>query len=283
MLQGGRAVAGLFSVKGQPGIIVTAEIAQPPQYPSMEFGSPGWQDRLLDRLPRDLVPEAQPWVADHQARGDDLGQRGPGDDAAEQPLVDGSADQGRGLERLPCHRLEAGSACQHHIAGRARYLAQASLQHRADVERIAAGDAVQLCRVDLAAGRQRPHGVGTQRSERKAPGAALDDQIAQRDAQWMGAGQFVAAIGHDQQHRDLADPSREKAQHVEGGLVGPVHVLDNNDRQRPRLAKLGEEGAEELFAGGVCPAQGVQVAANLLRDVEKRAERPGCEHSVAGP
>ena len=41
MLQGSRAVAGLFGVKGQPGIIVTAEITQPLQYPSVEFGPPG--------------------------------------------------------------------------------------------------------------------------------------------------------------------------------------------------------------------------------------------------
>jgi hypothetical protein len=57
MLQGSRPVAGLFGVKGQPGIIVTAEIAQPLQYPSMEFGTSGRRDRLLDRLTRDLVPE----------------------------------------------------------------------------------------------------------------------------------------------------------------------------------------------------------------------------------
>ena len=82
MLQGRRAVAGLFGVKGQPGIIVTAEIAQPLQYPGMEFGTPGRRDRLLDRLTRDLVPEAQNRMAGHQPRRDDLGQRGPGDDVA---------------------------------------------------------------------------------------------------------------------------------------------------------------------------------------------------------
>lgn len=41
MLQGSRAVVGLFGVKGQTGIIVTAESAQPLQYPSMEFGTSG--------------------------------------------------------------------------------------------------------------------------------------------------------------------------------------------------------------------------------------------------
>ena len=67
MLQGRRAVAGLFGVKGQPGIIVIAEIAQPLQYPGMKFATPGWQDRLLDRLTRDLVPEAQHRLAGHQS------------------------------------------------------------------------------------------------------------------------------------------------------------------------------------------------------------------------
>ena len=47
MLQGSRAVAGLFGVEGQPGIIVTAEIAQPLQYPGMESGTPGRACGLL--------------------------------------------------------------------------------------------------------------------------------------------------------------------------------------------------------------------------------------------
>jgi len=67
MFQGSRAVAGLFGVKGQPGIIVVAEIAQSLQYPGMEFGTPGRQDRLLDRLTRDLVPETQNRMAGHQS------------------------------------------------------------------------------------------------------------------------------------------------------------------------------------------------------------------------
>jgi hypothetical protein len=66
--QGRRAVAGLLGVKGQPGIIVTAESAQPLQYPSMEFGTPGRRDRLLDRLTPDLVPETQHRMAGHQSR-----------------------------------------------------------------------------------------------------------------------------------------------------------------------------------------------------------------------
>jgi hypothetical protein len=73
MFQGRRAVVGLVGVKGQPGIIVTAESAQPLQYPSMEFGTPGRQDRLLDRLTRDLVPEAHNRMAGYQSRRDDLG------------------------------------------------------------------------------------------------------------------------------------------------------------------------------------------------------------------
>jgi hypothetical protein len=48
----------------------------------MEFGTSGRQDRLLDRLTRDLVPETQNRMAGHQPGGDDLGQRGPGDDVA---------------------------------------------------------------------------------------------------------------------------------------------------------------------------------------------------------
>jgi hypothetical protein len=48
----------------------------------MEFGTSGRQDGLLDRLTRDLVPETQHRMVDHQSRRDDLGQRGPGHDVA---------------------------------------------------------------------------------------------------------------------------------------------------------------------------------------------------------
>jgi hypothetical protein len=61
-----------------------------------------------------------------------------------------------------------------------------------------------------------------------------------------------------------------------------VHVLDDDDRQRPRLAQLGKERVEELLPGRVCPAQRVQAAVDLLRDVEERTQRPGREHAVTG-
>ena len=61
-----------------------------------------------------------------------------------------------------------------------------------------------------------------------------------------------------------------------------MHVLDDDDRQRPRLAQLGKERVEELVPGRVCPAQRVQAAVYLLRDVEERTERPRREHAVAG-
>ena len=124
--------------------------------------------------------------------------------------------------------------------------------------------------------------MGTEGSQRKAPRTALDGQIAESDAQRMSVGQLIVAVAHDQEHRDLADPSREKAQQIEGGLVGPMHVLDDDDRQRSRLAQLGQERVEELLPGRVCPAQRVQAAVYLLRDVEERTERPGREHAVAG-
>ena len=117
MLQGGRAVAGLLGVKGQPGIVVTADSAQSLQYPGMEFGTPGRAHRLLDGLPRDLVPETHHRMAGHQPGCDDLGQRGPGHDVLEQPLVDGAADHSRRIQGLPGLRPEAPGAGQDHIPG----------------------------------------------------------------------------------------------------------------------------------------------------------------------
>jgi hypothetical protein len=86
----------------------------------------------------------------------------------------------------------------------------------------------------------------------------------------------------DQQRGRGLEPPAKKAQQVDRGLVGPVHVLDDDEVQHPRLAHLPQQRAEELVAARSRSAQLRKRAAKLRGDVEQRTERTRREQPVAG-
>jgi hypothetical protein len=69
--------------------------------------------------------------------------------------------------------------------------------------------------------------------------------------------QLVVAVGQHQHAGQVGDPPGEVADHVEGGVVGPVHVLDDHHR-RP---------VGELLVGGT------EDRVPLRRDVHDRVQR----------
>jgi hypothetical protein len=74
--------------------------------------------------------------------------------------------------------------------------------------------------------------------------------------------QLVVPVGEHQHAGQLLDAPGEVADHVKGGVVGPVHVLDDHHR-RP-LRQLLVHGAEDLVAlghGRRGPSQGTVAAA----------------------
>jgi len=107
--------------------------------------------------------------------------------------------------------------------------------------------------------------------------------VARRDAERVRGGQALVPVGGQEQDREVADPPAEEAQQVDGGLVGPVDILHDQHVQLARRTDLPQQRGEQLFAGGVGPAQLQQLAAELAGDVEERAERPRGEQAVTGP
>ena len=104
---------------------------------------------------------------------------------------------------------------------------------------VAAGAAVQLAGVDVCAGQLR-HRFGRQRRRRDAVGDPAR-QRAEHHAQRVRAVEFVVAVGGDHERRQRLDPARQQPDDVERRLVGPVQVLEHDDRgpsaARPRARR----------------------------------------------
>ncbi len=74
-------------------------------------------------------------------------------------------------------------------------------------------------------------------------------------------------------------PTKEPQQ-IDGGLVRPVDVLDDNDVQL-WFEKPAQQCIEEFFAGGLSAAKLEQWATGLSRDVEQRSEGARSKETVA--
>ena len=97
----------------------------------------------------------------------------------------------------------------------------------------------------------------------------------------MGAVELVVAVGGEYESGSTLDPADEELQHVERGLVRPVHVLDDQDRRRPR-PQLAHERRRDHVRSGAALDELLELAARELGDVEQRPERPRREQGVAG-
>ncbi len=74
---------------------------------------------------------------------------------------------------------------------------------------------------------QRPHGLGRQRAEGEPPDLGQPGPLGDLAAQRVAAVQVVGAVGRDDGDRAREGAGEQEAEHVAGGLVGPVEVLDD--------------------------------------------------------
>jgi len=93
---------------------------------------------------------------------------------------------------------------------------------------------------------------------------------------------LLVPVGDDQHRRGPLQPPPQEHQQVQGGLVGPVGVLDHHHLPR-RLGKLVLERGEDGLAWAPRGEQLGQPAARLAGDVVQRPQGPRREQRVAGP
>jgi len=97
----------------------------------------------------------------------------------------------------------------------------------------------------------------------------------------MGAVELVVAVGGHDQDRHRLHPAGEQPQDVQGRLVRPVHVLEDEHGRgrRPQLAGQRRHHRMRHRAPG---HDRLQLAAGPLGDLQQRAEGARREQRIAG-
>ena len=98
-------------------------------------------------------------------------------------------------------------------------------------------------------------------------------------AQRVPAVQVVAAVGRDDRDRGVEAAGEQEAEHLAGGPVGPVHVLDEEQQRRGPAEQLegGVHGREQVgpVAGGRLSSAGSGCSGST--------RRAGISRAMAGP
>ena len=85
---------------------------------------------------------------------------------------------------------------------------------------------------------------------------------------------FVVAYRDYDHGAQLGGPPADHPQYFEGGLVGPLHVLQDHNPGTPLSPQQAEKGGQDAVAVRVGQGR-AQLPAHLISDVEDRRQRPG--------
>ncbi len=206
-------------------------------------------------------------VLAHELRLEQLRQCPLAGDLGHDAQVERRARDGRGLDRAAGAVAELGEADHHGVADRVRQ------RHRAPARQLQARRALaqraahaqrdgELAREEghtLGAVVDRTHEVGLrgewehagdelarlgepERRQQDLLEPACAAQIVAQAAQAVAARQPVGAVAADDQQPARGDRLRERRQHLQRGLVGPLQVVE----QHERVAEARERAAQRL-------------------------------------
>ena len=103
----------------------------------------------------------------------------------------------------------------------------------------------------------------------------------QQPPQRMAAVHLVVAVGQQQHRGEVGDAPDQVAQQVQGGLVGPVHVLHDQHGGVPGPVQLVQQrGEERVPVAGVAQRPG-QVGTDAAGEVADRAQHARRRQVVA--
>ena len=213
-------------------------------------------------------------------------RRSAGSSAAGSSTSSGSSAAGTSVgttaSRSTAARHPAGSVDdpgQHGVPDRRRHLAGGRREHLGHQERVAGRGGGHRRRVDAGLGGQhRDRRVGE--SGQLQPDHRGAGQAADHPPERVIGAQLLLPIGDHQQCRQLRHPAGQRPQHVQGRLVGPVRVLDHDDRGPLGEGHLGQQRLEQRVP--LAGADAERDAGQLPDHVPERAERPGGDQVLAG-
>jgi hypothetical protein len=203
---------------------------------------------LLDRTARDLVAEGESLGAqlDHPRQlGGDERVDVRAQELRREPGADVGGDHRQPLERVAGLGIEASQPGQDRVGDAGRHLVGRRGQRRGDVERVASRELVQGGAIAPGARRERPHGAARERREREAVDGVAGER-AQEAVQRVTGPDLLVAQGQDEHGADRLDAARRVAEHVDGRVVGPVDVLNHEDRRAALRELLHERGEDAV-------------------------------------
>ena len=198
----------------------------------------------------------------------------------EQPELGLRLGHGHRAEQRPCGRTQARRAREDGIADRRWDLSIAARQHLRDEEGVARRPAVELVGIDPVGLGELRHRVGRQPRDLEAIDPLRRGQLAEDDPQPLAQVEVVVAIGGDDEGGHRLHLPGQQPQDVEGGLVGPLHVLEHeHGRRAPR--ELAQQHRRHLVRSCVARGDVREVATGVLGHVEQRAQGARREQRVA--
>ena len=231
-------------------------------------------------------------MPEHQATGahpQDAGVLGLGQrvqPAAEQRLGQLEVHRGRHhgqlLDGVAAVRAQPAQPGQHRVGHGDRDRGPRGGQRLGDVERVAAAQLVQHPGVPgpVPSGvpDQLDHRVGGQRLERQ-PGHRHAGQRPEQPARRVLGRHRVVAVGQHQDGGQPLQPAGQVGQHVHGGVVDPVQVLDQEHVRRRPAQLLDHRRVDPVGAPG--PQRGLQLPPGAGRGVAQWAQRARGDQVVA--
>ena len=179
------------------------------------------------------------------------------------------------FERPLCGGLELAQPREHGVHDGGGHLRVRRREHFGDEERVASR-ARQHGLDGLAPERGDPRG---REAGERDPGGGRPGEVAEQRLQGMPRRHVVRTAGEHDERVHAVQPPGELAQRVEGGVVGPVHVLDQQER-RLLAREAGQQRLQQVVAGAV-GERGPQRRWAVPGDVAQGAEGPRGEQVVA--
>ena len=201
------------------------------------------------------------------------------DASLEHGHLHAAGDDGDEGQELARRRGEPSDPTHGQLRHRSRYVRAAGAEQFGDEQRVATAELGEPRHGQLGAARQLGDGGFAQRRQVDADqGVAREftDDVRQR----LAAGQGDVPAGHDQHPVAVGDPAPHMTHQIDGRLISPVGVLDDQHR-RNRSPQQGEHLGEHppTVVGLERPEQ----LRSSIGQVPNGAERIGCGDVVAAP
>ena len=278
-------VAGLSRVVDDARQVGVLPSDQRVEHPPVQFHPACHRQRVRHRPAGELVPERhrsrrhgeQAVLLGHRQRGQPARHEG-----VDQPPLHRGRDHGELVERALAGRVQAAHPGQHRIGDRGGDAVPVSCREDlGDEERVARRHGEHLVGVDPAGGAQPPDRVRRQAPQWQPLDPARGRRLAEQLLQGMLSGQLVVAVGQHQHRRQAGDPACQVSQHVQGGLVGPVHVLHHQDGRVPGPVQLGPQRGQHCVPLAALGQRPGQLGADLADQVPERPQGPRGAEVVA--